>query len=223
MPYGGSQWYYGMSQIISTLDENMTKIWGKHQLAFGGRYRHERFGYLSDRSPDTIAFSNLATAVYDPTTGANYGAKPNTGYQDARLLPGGRGFLHPAKERALRALPGTGDRLLYSGQLPREPASHHQPRDPLGNASGPSRRTRIISLLSISRTTQSCFPQPTSYYIQNGYTTQAIITNLQNLGAKFETPKQGGHSVRRFRKQQFQFQSALRLCLHASLRANGAP
>src|SRR5713101_6355507 len=80
MPYGGSQWNSGMSQIISTLDENLTKIWGKHQLAFGGCYRHERFGYLSDRSPDSVDFSNQATAIYDPTTGANYGAKPNTGY-----------------------------------------------------------------------------------------------------------------------------------------------
>ena len=52
MPYGGSQWNYGMSQRYRTLDENLNKIWGKHQIAFGGRYRHERFGYLSDRSPD---------------------------------------------------------------------------------------------------------------------------------------------------------------------------
>src|SRR4029077_17370614 len=46
MPYGGSQFNYGMSQIVSTLDENMNKIWGKHQFQFGARYRHERFGYL---------------------------------------------------------------------------------------------------------------------------------------------------------------------------------
>ena len=88
MPYGGSQWNYGMSQILSTVDENVAKVWGKHQLAFGGRYRHERFGYLSDRSPDAIDFSNQATGVYDPTTGANYGVKPNTGYADADFFLG---------------------------------------------------------------------------------------------------------------------------------------
>ena len=114
MPYGGSQWYYGMSQILSTLDENLTKVVGKHQLAFGGRYRHERFGYLSDRSPDTIAFSNLATAVYDPTTGANYGAKPNTGYADADFFLGAADSYSQNEERALRALPRAGDRLAIS-------------------------------------------------------------------------------------------------------------
>ena len=35
-------------------------------------------------------------------------------------------------------------------------------------------------------------PQPLSYYIQQGLTTQALVTNLQNLGVKFETPQQGG-------------------------------
>ena len=32
MPYGGSQWYYGMSQRLGTLDENFNKIQGKHQF-----------------------------------------------------------------------------------------------------------------------------------------------------------------------------------------------
>ena len=36
-------------------------------------------------------------------------------------------------------------------------------------------------------------PKPTSYlHLSNGYTTQAIITNLTNLGVKFETPQQAG-------------------------------
>ncbi|HYI94675.1 MAG TPA: hypothetical protein VEX68_14110 [Bryobacteraceae bacterium] len=35
-------------------------------------------------------------------------------------------------------------------------------------------------------------PRPLDYYLQNGLTTRAIVTNLQNLGAKFETFEQGG-------------------------------
>jgi len=88
MPYGGSQWYYGMSQRISTLDENLNKIWGKHQFAFGLRMRHEHFAYLSDRSVDEVTYTNQATGVYDPATGANYGVKPNTGNQNADFFLG---------------------------------------------------------------------------------------------------------------------------------------
>ena len=35
-------------------------------------------------------------------------------------------------------------------------------------------------------------PKPISYYLNSGMTTQAIVTNLQNLGVKFESPEQGG-------------------------------
>jgi hypothetical protein len=35
-------------------------------------------------------------------------------------------------------------------------------------------------------------PNPVQFYVDKGYTTQAIITNMQNLGVKFETPQQAG-------------------------------
>jgi hypothetical protein len=46
--YGGTQFIYGLSQIVQNLDENLTKTVARHQLQFGGRYRHERFGDLPD-------------------------------------------------------------------------------------------------------------------------------------------------------------------------------
>ena len=191
MPYGGSQFNYGMSQILSTLDENLTKVVGKHQLAFGGRYRHERFGYLPDRSADTISYSNLATAEYDPTTGANYGAKPNTGYADADF------FL------------GAAD--LYS-QVKNAPFGHYREQEIdtfiQDNFQVSSRFTINAGLRwemhpapYAGQDNWATFdlvhdalvlPRPLSYYEQNGLTTQAIVTNLQNLGAKFETPQQAG-------------------------------
>ena len=191
MPYGGSQWYYGMSQIISTLDENFEKVWGKHQLQFGGRYRHERFGYLSDRSPDTVAFTNLATAVYDPTTGANYGAKANTGYQDADFFLGAASsysqnknapFGHSREQEFdffLQDNYRVSQHLTINAGLRWE--MHPAPHADKDNFVTFDLKNDAIVL-----------PQPTSYYIQNGYTTQAIITNLTNLGAKFETPSQAG-------------------------------
>ena len=50
--------------------------------------RHEHFAYLSDRSVDEVTYTNQATGIYDPTTGANYGAKPNTGNQNADFFLG---------------------------------------------------------------------------------------------------------------------------------------
>ncbi len=64
-------------------------------------------------------------------------------------------------------------------------------------------------------------PQPLSYYIQNGYTTQAIVTNLQNLGVKFETPQQGGIPSAGIDNSMANFMPRVGLCLHASVRPKG--
>ncbi len=191
MPYGGSQFNYGMSQIISTLDENLTKIMGKHELAFGGRYRHERFGYLPDRSADTVAFSNLATADYDPATGANYGAKANTGYADADFFLGAADsysqiknapFGHYREQEIDSYIQDNfhvNQRLTINAGLRWEmhPAPHAGQNDWV---------TFDLPHDAL------VLPAPLSYYVQNGFTTQAIVNNLQNLGVKFETPKQAG-------------------------------
>ncbi len=191
MPYGGSQFNYGMSQIISTLDENLTKIIGKHELAFGGRYRHERFGYLPDRSADTVAFSNLATADYDPATGANYGAKANTGYADADFFLGAADSYSQIKnapfghyreqeiDSYIQDNYHVSQRLTINAGLRWEihPAPHAGQNDWV---------TFDLPHDAL------VLPAPLSYYVQNGFTTQAIVTNLQNLGVKFETPKQAG-------------------------------
>ncbi|MBS1829761.1 MAG: TonB-dependent receptor [Acidobacteria bacterium] len=191
MPYGGSQWNYGMNQRIDNIDQNMNKIHGKHQFAFGGRYRHERFGYLSDRSPDTVAFSGLATGIYDPTTGANYNRRPNTGYQDADF------FLGAANEYTQRLnAPFGRSRLqefdLYIQDNWRVSRSltlnlglrwegHPAPYSDGGNYATFSMEKNAIVL-----------KHPIEHYYDIGYTTPAIIQNLRNLGAKFMTPKEAG-------------------------------
>jgi hypothetical protein len=191
MPYGGSQWYYGMSQILSTLDENMTKLWGKHQLAFGARYRHERFGYLSDRSPDQVAYTNLATAVYDPTTGANYGAKPNTGYQDADFFLGAASSYSENKNAPFNRVREQEfdsyiqDNYRVSRSLTLNLGLRWEAHP------APHADKDYLTTFDM-KNDALVLQQPLSYYIQQGLTTQAIVTNLQNLGVKFETPQQGG-------------------------------
>ncbi|MFN7934738.1 MAG: carboxypeptidase-like regulatory domain-containing protein [Bryobacteraceae bacterium] len=191
MPYGGSQWNYGMNQRIDNIDQNFNKISGKHQFAFGGRYRHERFGYLSDRSPDTVAFSGLATGIYDTTTGANYNRRPNTGYQDADF------FLGAANEYTQRLnAPFGRSRLqefdLYIQDNWRVSRSltlnlgfrwegHPAPYSDGGNYATFSMEKNAIVL-----------KHPMQHYYDIGYTTPAIITNLRNLGVKFMTPSEAG-------------------------------
>lgn len=197
VPYGGSQWNYGMSQRLSTLDENLNKIWGKHQFAFGARWRHEKFGYLSDRSPDQVSYTNQATAIYDPATGANYGSKANTGYADADFFLGAASSYSQNKNAPfnnasmeefdfyLQDNYRVSKRLTINVGLRWE--THPAPKAANDLFSTFDFKNNAIAL-----------PRPLDYYVQNGLTTQALVTNLKNLGVKFETPEQGGLPARGF-------------------------
>lgn len=191
MPYGGTQFNYKENQIITNLDENLTKIKGKHQVLFGGRYRHERFGYLSDRNPDVVNFGAGWTADLDPATGANYGPKANTGNGNADLLLGGAysytvslnaPFVHYRDmefDSYIQDNWHVSKNLTINAGLRWE--IHPAPETGGGVAESFDLARKAVVL-----------PNPISTYIQQGLTTQAIVTNLQNLGVVFETPSQAG-------------------------------
>ena len=69
--------------------------------------------------------------------------------------------------------------------------SDSQCRRPLGDAScTPRRQRQFHDFRPEERRAGSS--EAAVDYIDNGFTTQALVTNLQNLGVKFETPQQGG-------------------------------
>jgi len=197
MPYGGSQWLYGMSQRLTTLDENLNKIWRKHQFAFGGRIRHEKFGYMSDRSPDQITYTNLATAIYDPTTGANFNARPNTGWQDADFFLGAASSFSQNRNapfnncsliefdtyfqdnwRVTQRLTLNLGVRWEAHPAPRAANDYMVAFDPRNNA--------------------LVLPRPLDYYVKEGLTHGALITNLRDLGVKFMNPQEAGLPSRGF-------------------------
>src|SRR6185312_1586503 len=78
-----------ITQVVS-IDQNFTKIRGRHEISFGGRFRHERLEVLPDQQQvqGSHSFSSLGTALYDPGTGSTYGAVPRTGHDAANLFLG---------------------------------------------------------------------------------------------------------------------------------------
>ncbi len=67
-PMDGTQFQYSVTTTTYNVDENMTKILGKHQLLFGGRYRFEHFGSIPDEIKDSVQFGAYATALLNPST-----------------------------------------------------------------------------------------------------------------------------------------------------------
>lgn len=75
---------------VYNVDENLTKIRGRHELQFGGRYRYEKLDVLPDQQATmgSHSFSGHFTGLYDPTSGSTYSAVPYTGHNSADLFLG---------------------------------------------------------------------------------------------------------------------------------------
>ncbi|MDR3724336.1 MAG: carboxypeptidase-like regulatory domain-containing protein [Terracidiphilus sp.] len=192
-PISGTMFTYSMTQIISSLDENLTKTIGRHQLQFGGRYRHERFGSLPDRVKDSVSFKGGGTGLLDIKTISTkgYSKLNNTGYADADEF--------------------IGNATSYSNNLqPPYQHMHDMEFDAYFQDNYHLRKNLTFNLGLRYEAHPAIWAKdgimegfdlpnhaivtsaPISQLIAKGYTTQAIITNDQNLGVIFETPKQAG-------------------------------
>jgi hypothetical protein len=187
----GTQWAYGYSQIISNLDENLSKTVGRQQIQFGGRYRHERFGYLPDQSHDTVTFNGYATALENPASGTNLSSTSNTGNTDADYFLGAASNYNVNKnapyihfhdmEFDVYAQDNIHVNRSLTINIGLRYEAHPAPWLKYGMANGFDLKNHAIVLSGSAND-----------LIGRGYTTQAIMTNLQNIGARFETPEQAG-------------------------------
>jgi hypothetical protein len=76
--------------LIFNLDQNFTKIKGRHELLFGARFRHEKLNILPDQQfvQGQVSVGSQGTGLYDPTSGSTYSAVPYTGHNAADLFIG---------------------------------------------------------------------------------------------------------------------------------------
>jgi hypothetical protein len=187
----GTQTAYGYNEIISNLDENLTKTLGRHQLQFGGRYRHERFAYLPDQTHDAVTFNGNATGLENPGSGASYTGTSNTGNTDADFFLGDASNYNVnlnAPYIHFHDMEFDGyfqDDFHVSKSLTLNLGLRYEAHPAAWTKNGLSAGFDLKNDAIV-------LDNPLSSYIAQGFTTQAIVTNLQNLGAQFETPAQAG-------------------------------
>jgi hypothetical protein len=189
--YQTSQGSYGVGTILATIDENLTKTIGKHQLQFGGRFHHERDSNNNHQNNDSIGFNGYATGLELPSSGANYTATSNTGNANADLYLGAASSYSVTNQQ-----PNMHSHLnAYAGYIQ---DNYHVSRTLTANIGlrweghlAPWVKNGIMNGFDLKNDAQ-VLGAPISTLISEGYTTQAIATNLQNLGVTFETPQQAG-------------------------------
>jgi Carboxypeptidase regulatory-like domain len=84
-PFDGTMYNYSVTYTDYSAEEKLTKVLGKHQILFGGRYLFEHLGSLPDRSHDTMQFDGYATALPNPSgySSSTVTATANTGNANA--------------------------------------------------------------------------------------------------------------------------------------------
>jgi hypothetical protein len=193
MDYGGTMYQYQEDQIISQIDENLTKTIGKHQLQFGGRFRHDRFYYLNSRNADSSTFTTYTTGLYEGTTGtASPGAYSNTGLGDAGLYLGNIAAASvqlqdpPVWFRDQEIDAYFQDYWHVSRNLTLNLGLRYEAH--------PARQTRGGVNDNFDLANHAIvLGAPLSKLVSEGWTTQAIVTNMENIGVKFETASQAGY------------------------------
>jgi hypothetical protein len=196
LPYGaqlgGNMYNYQSNQIVSQIDENLTKTIGKHQMEFGGRWRHDRLYYLNSRYSDGASYAaGQTTGLENPGSGTSATAWSNTGYADADLFLGGA-YSYTVE---LEPPPSWFVDEEYDAYVQ---DNYHARRNlnvdiGLRYEAHPARTTRGGVNESIDLKNHAIvLGAPVSNLISEGWTTQSIITNMEAIGVNFETPAEAG-------------------------------
>ena len=182
---------WGSTEVLLSINEDLTKSKGKHQILFGGRVGYQQMGVLPDRSSDNESFGSQATGVYDPTTGTNYGQKTDTGLADADLFLGAASsygsYLQPGLEnwRAEQYALYAQDNYHITSKLVINAGLRWE------GLPAPIELNNLVNGFDYKTNAMVLGDTPAQLVAKN-LTTQGIITNLQNLGVTFETPSQAG-------------------------------
>jgi hypothetical protein len=178
-------------QINSLLDENLTKVWGHHQILFGGRITHTRQSNVPNGIADLITFGANSVALYDTGTGTNWTGLPNTGNANAGFFLGSAGGYTVNLEAPRVSYHQWGEALYVQDNfhvrdnLTLNVGLRYEAHPALWTDNGLMNSFDLKNDAMVLAST-------TDQLIARKYTTQAIITNDKNLGMIFETPQEAG-------------------------------
>jgi hypothetical protein len=176
---------------IFVVNEDFTRIYGRHQIQFGGRLHLEYLNVWIDQPTSTITYDNLATALFDPSSGSAYGAVTRTGFSGASFFLGDVGTFkdttkRPAFDLRDREVAGyVQDNWKASSRLTLNFGLRYQYMPAQGVAGnfqvGFDKGTDSMVL---GRSLQDMY--------RANMTTPGVVGQLQAIGAKFETAQQAG-------------------------------
>jgi hypothetical protein len=193
-PIAGSQTGYAMTQTISTIQEHLTKILGKHQLLFGFDDRYEHFGSRPDERQDDALFNGQDTALEDPTTDGDmaYSATSRTGDENAdEFLGGAYDYTYNLEAQYQHIDDNSADAYIQDDYRVRHNLTLNLG---LRYEAHPAVKTSNAEMLGFDlKNDAMVLAAPESQLIAEGLTTAGIITADEAIGVKFESAQEAGY------------------------------
>jgi hypothetical protein len=179
--------FYGL------LDDNASKVFGKHQIQFGFHFRYDQMNEMPDQqyTSGLIDWATGATALYDPSTSrSNPQALPYTGEQLANFYLGVAEYAAQLNHsyfyyRQKQYAGYIQDNFRATSRLTVNVGLRWEYWSPINE------KNHSIASFDVADHAEVLGTSLTSLY-QMGATTPAIVNRLQQLGMKFETYQQAG-------------------------------
>jgi hypothetical protein len=191
-PIPGTQTGYAMTQTISTIQEHLTKVLGRHQLLFGVDDRFEHFGSRPDERQNDALFDGLDTALEDPTSGNLLNATAFTGEEDAdEFLGGAYRYTYNLTAQYQHINDNSVDAYIQDDFKIRQNLTLNLG---LRYEAHPSISTTNGEMLGFDLKNDAIIlGAPAATLIAEGLTTQAVLTNDGLDGVKFESASAAGY------------------------------
>jgi hypothetical protein len=206
MIYQGPRPRKDVTQLI-TLEQNYTKIAGKHQIEFGWRYRSENLNVLPDQEQNQgqLSFSSLATALYDTASVGNaVNAVPRTGHDSANLFLGVAQTYTATFNRGWYYIRGAENSAYIQDNWKLRPNLTLN----LGlryEYFSPVREANDVLVGFDVKSKSIASPIPIDRMIELGYTTRRIVDEFRRVGVNFISTDQAGLPSRLINPNWFDF------------------
>ena len=172
---------------------NLTKVYGRHQFQFGGRYNYEFLDNMHDqtRASGRSGYNSLATALYDRGTGSSYGAAPFTGHTAANFFLGVAAYYDAAfvrqffNTRSKELVGYFQDDIRVNSRLTLNLGVRYEYNSPL-------REINNMLLGFDEKNKAVVVPGSTDALIRAGAAVPSIVNAYSKLGAKFVDQKAAG-------------------------------